>query len=114
MEQEKQLENQLEMQLQRYRHEVHCYLDVLWLIATDKSEARKTWYTYLANNLGKTEEENHVSKYSLDDCKKALILLKPKYKQLTGKKNMPYSIRRNFDANKWNKYYRNLSKIKGR
>ena len=95
-------------ELIRYRHEVHCYLDVLWLIATDKAKARKTWYNYLAINLGKTKDENHISKYSLDDCKQALHLLKAKYRQLTGRRNIPASIRKKFHKNKWNKYDKNL------
>lgn len=104
-------EKQLEKQLRRYKHEVHCYLDVLWLIATDKSNARKVWYTYLANNLNKTEEENHISKYSLDDCKKALHLLKKKYKEITGKNNMPKATKNKFYQDK-NKRY-NLNLLKG-
>ena len=95
-------------ELNRYRHEVHCYLDTLWLLSTNKSKARTTWYTYLATNLGKLEEENHISKYSLEDCKKALTLLKAKYKQITGRNNIPKSIRKKFNKNQWNKYDKSL------
>ena len=95
-------------ELLRYRHEVHCYLDTLWLLAADKSKARKAWYTYLAINLNKSEDENHISKYTLNDCKQTLRLLKPKYKQITGKNNIPQSIRKNFNKTNWDKYDKNL------
>lgn len=100
-----------EKQLKRYKHEVHCYLDILWLIATDKNKARRTWYSYLAIQLNKNQEENHVSQYNLEDCRKALRLLKNKYKEITGRNNMPKSIRKKFYQEKDNRY--NLQLLKG-
>ena len=100
--------NKIKDELYRYRHEVHCYLDVLWLISTNKCKARNIWYNYLAVNLNKSEDENHISKYSLEDCKKALRLLKSKYKQLTGRNNIPKIIINKFHKNKSKKYNKEL------
>ena len=102
----------LDKELYRYRHLVHCYLDVLWLIATDKSKARKSWYNYLAVAMGKDEKNNHISRYSLEDCKKALKILKSKYKQMTGKSNMPKELINKFYKNEYNKYDKELFKNK--
>lgn len=77
-----------EQELRRYKREVHCYLDTLWLISSSKSKARNSWYSWLALQMGKDKEETHVSQFTLEDCKTALRILKVKYKQLTGRNNI--------------------------
>ena len=79
-------------ELKRYRFAVHCYLDALWLISGKRYNARCSWYNWLANQMGKSSKDTHVSKFSLNDCKLALSLLKPKYKELTGRNNIPKSL----------------------
>ena len=83
-------------ELRRYKHQVHCYLDILWLISSNKKQARNVWYDWLALQMNKDREATHISKFTLDDCKLALHILKAKYKQLTGKRNLPKSYIRNF------------------
>ena len=83
-------------ELRRYKHQVHCYLDILWLISSNKKQARNVWYEWLALQMGKDREDTHISKFTLDDCKLALHILKAKYKQLTGKRNLPKSYIRKF------------------
>lgn len=80
-------------ELRRYKHEVHCYLDTLWLMSSNKSQARNSWYNWLALQMGKDREDTHVSKFTLDDCKQALTILKRKYKQITGRNSIPKSVR---------------------
>jgi len=80
-----------EQELGRYKHEVHCYLDTLWLISSNKSQARNSWYNWLALQMGKDRKDTHVSKFDLEDCKLALHILKKKYIQLTGKRNISKS-----------------------
>ena len=87
-------------ELGRYKHEVHCYLDTLWLISTNKSKARNSWYNWLALQMGKKREDTHVSQFTLDDCKKALSILKRKYKQLTGRNNIPKSVKKQMGRRK--------------
>lgn len=77
-----------EQELRRYKHEVHCYLDTLWLISSNKSKARNSWYNWLSLQLGKEVDETHVAQFTLEDCKKSLTILKSKYKQLTGRNNI--------------------------
>lgn len=81
-------------ELRRYKHEVHCYLDSLWLVSSNKSKARNSMYNWLALQMGKDREETHVSQFTLEDCKLALSILKRKYKQLTGKNNIPKSVKK--------------------
>ena len=87
-------------ELYRYRYAVHCYLDALWLISSSKYNARTTWYNWLANQMNKSPQDAHVSKFSLEECKYALSILKPKYKQLTGRNNIPKSIRKKMYYNR--------------
>lgn len=83
-----------EQELRRYKHEVHCYLDTLWLISSNKSKARNSWYNWLALQMGKDREETHVSQFTLDDCKQALSILKKKYKQITGRNNIAKAVKK--------------------
>lgn len=83
-----------EQELRRYKHEVHCYLDSLWLISSNKSKARNSWYSWLALQMGKDREETHVSQFTLDDCKQALSILKKKYKQITGRNNIAKAVKK--------------------
>ncbi|WP_304393289.1 zinc-finger-containing protein [uncultured Clostridium sp.] len=78
-----------EKELRRYRHEVHRYLDTIWLVSSSKSRARSAMYNWLAIQMDKSQEETHVAQFTLDDCKQALRILKVKYRQLTGRKNLP-------------------------
>ena len=89
-------------ELQRYKHEVHCYLDILWLISSNKSQARSSWYNWLSLQMNKNKENTHVSQFTLEDCKQALRILKRKYKQLTGKNNISKSVKRKINGNKIN------------
>lgn len=91
-----------EKELQRYKHEVHCYLDILWLIATNKSQARSSWYNWLALQMNKDKNDTHISQFTLEDCKQALKILKRKYKQLTGKNNISKSIKKKINGSKIN------------
>lgn len=75
-------------ELGRYKHEVHCYLDTLWLVSSNKSQARNSWYNWLALQMGKDRKDTHVSQFTLEDCKFALHILKRKYFELTGRKNI--------------------------
>ena len=81
-------------ELNHYKHEVHCYLDTLWLISSNRRQARNVWYMWLATQMEKDREDTHISKFTLEDCKKALHILKKKYKQLTGKNNISRSEKR--------------------
>lgn len=95
-------------EIYRYRHEVHCYLDVLWLISSNKGKARNLMYKWLAIQMDKDTKDFHVSNFDINDCRKALHILKAKYKQLTGKRNIPKSIRRQFHCNQDGKYDKEL------
>lgn len=81
-----------EQELRRYKHIVHCYLDTLWLISSNKSQARNSWYNWLSLQMNKERDDTHVSQFTLEDCKQALTILKAKYKQLTGRRNIPKSL----------------------
>lgn len=83
-----------EQELNRYKHEVHCYLDTLWLVSSNKSQARNSWYNWLSLQMGKDRKDTHVSQFDLDDCKQALHILKAKYKQLTGRRNISKSTKK--------------------
>lgn len=84
-----------ERELRRYKHEVHCYLDTLWRLSSNKPQARNTWYDYLAVQMNRDREDTHVSKFTLEDCKQALHILKAKYRQITGRRNIPKSVKKN-------------------
>lgn len=83
-----------EKELRRYRHEVHRYLDTIWLVSSSKSRARSAMYNWLSIQMNKSKEDTHVSKFNLDDCKLALRILKRQYKQLTGRNNIPKGKKR--------------------
>lgn len=89
-----------EQELRRYKHEVHCYLDTLWLVSSNKFKARNSWYNWLSLQMGKDRKETHVSQFTLEDCKQALVILKKKYKELTGRNNIPKSVRNKM----WGRY----------
>lgn len=78
-----------EKELRRYKHEVHRYLDTIWLVSSSKSRARSAMYNWLSIQMNKDLKDTHVAKFTLDDCKQALRILKVKYKQLTGRNNIP-------------------------
>ena len=44
--------------------------------------------------MNKDIDDTHISKFTLEECKQVLHILKSKYKQLTGKRNIPQSIRK--------------------
>lgn len=89
-----------EQELRRYKHEVHCYLDTLWLVSSNKSQARNSWYNWLALQMGKDREETHVSQFTLEDCKQALTILKRKYKELTGRRNISKATKKKMGRRK--------------
>ena len=63
-------------ELGRYKHEVHCYLDTLWLISTNKSKARNSWYNWLALQMGK-ERELFIFKLEMLEPLEPFIKLNP-------------------------------------
>lgn len=82
-------------ELARYKHEVHYYLDILWIISCNKVNARNSLYKWLAIQMNKNEV--HISQFNLQDCKEALHILKGKYKQLTGNRNISKTIKKKLD-----------------
>lgn len=71
--------------VQHYRHTVHRYLDAIWIIGSHKSKTRTSMYRWLANKLDIKEEEAHVKYFNRAQCKEAIKILRPMYKQLYGK-----------------------------
>ena len=71
--------------VKHYRHTVHLYLDAIWQASSSKKRARTSMYNWLATQMNISEEECHVSKFSRDQCKKAIKILRPKYMVLFGK-----------------------------
>lgn len=71
--------------VQHYRHTVHRYLDAIWVLGCSKSKTRSSMYSILSNKMGLTLDETHVSKFTRSQCKEAIKILRPMYKQLYGK-----------------------------
>lgn len=71
--------------LQHYRHTVHLYLDAIWEIGYHKNKTRGSMYRILANRMNLSEAETHVSLFNRAQCKQAIKILRPMYKQLYGK-----------------------------
>lgn len=74
---------------QHYRHTVHRYLDSIWKVSSRRGEARSTMYSWLSTQMDLPEEETHVSKFTRNQCKQAIKILRPKYIELFGK-DLPY------------------------
>ena len=72
----------------RLRREVHCYLDSIWKISTNKNKSRTAMYKWLATQMKLNTYETHIRFFNKEQCKQALKILKPKYKQLYGKNNL--------------------------
>ena len=76
-------------ELARMKKEVHKYLDAIWLVSSHKKSARTAMYNWLAIQMNLEREETHISLFTLEQCKKALTILKPRYKQMYGRNNIP-------------------------
>ena len=74
---------------QYYRYTVHRYLDSIWKVSSRKGKARSTMYSWLSTQMDLPEEETHVAKFTRNQCKQAIKILKPKYIELFGK-DLPY------------------------
>ena len=70
---------------QHYRHTVHRYLDAIWVLGSKKGKARSSMYRWLANKMNIPEEETHVKYFTRAQCREAIKILRPMYKQLYGK-----------------------------
>lgn len=70
---------------QHYRHTVHRYLDSIWKVSSRRGKARSTMYSWLSTQMDLPEEETHVAKFTRNQCKQAIKILKPKYIELFGK-----------------------------
>ena len=75
---------------QHYRHTVHRYLDAIWVLSSHKGKARSSMYRWLAIKMNIKEEEAHVKYFNRAQCKEAIKILRPMYKQLYGK-DLDYS-----------------------
>lgn len=74
---------------QHYRYTVHRYLDSIWKVSSRRGKARSTMYSWLSTQMDLPEEETHVAKFTRNQCKRAIKILKPKYIELFGK-DLPY------------------------
>lgn len=74
---------------QHYRYTVHRYLDSIWRVSSRRGKARSTMYSWLSTQMDLPEEETHVAKFTRNQCKRAIKILKPKYIELFGK-DLPY------------------------
>lgn len=74
---------------QHYRYTVHRYLDSIWKASNRRGKARSTMYSWLSTQMNLPEEETHVAKFTRNQCKQAIKILKPKYIELFGK-DLPY------------------------
>lgn len=74
---------------QHYRYTVHRYLDSIWKVSSRRGKARSTMYSWLSTQMDLPEEETHVAKFTRNQCKQAIKILKPKYIELFGK-DLPY------------------------
>lgn len=74
---------------QHYRYTVHRYLDSIWKVSSRRGKARSTMYSWLSTQMDLPEEETHVSKFTRNQCKQAIKILRPKYIELFGK-DLPY------------------------
>lgn len=74
---------------QHYRYTVHRYLDSIWKVSSKRGKARSTMYSWLSTQMDLPEEETHVAKFTRNQCKQAIKILKPKYIELFGK-DLPY------------------------
>lgn len=75
--------------VQHYRHTVHRYLDAIWKVSNKKRDARSTMYSWLSTQMDLLEEETHVAKFTRNQCKQAIRILRPKYIELFGE-DLPY------------------------
>ena len=71
--------------VQHYRHTVHRYLDAIWVLSSKKGKARSSMYRWLADKMNIIEEDAHVKYFNRAQCKEAIKILRPMYKQLYGK-----------------------------
>lgn len=71
--------------LQHYRHTVHRYLDAIWQLSSSKSKARTSMYKILSVKMNIPISDTHVSMFNRTQCKQAIKILRPMYKQLMGK-----------------------------
>lgn len=74
---------------QHYRYTVHRYLDGIWKVSSRKGKARSTMYSWLSTQMDLPEEETHVAKFTRNQCKQAIKILRPKYIELFGE-DLPY------------------------
>ena len=67
-----------------YRYTVHRYLDSIWKVSSRRGKARSTMYSWLSTQMDLPEEETHVAKFTRNQCKQAIKILRPKYIELFG------------------------------
>lgn len=70
---------------QHYRYTVHRYLDSIWKVSSRRGKARSTMYSWLSTQMDLPEEKTHVAKFTRNQCKQAIKILRPKYIELFGK-----------------------------
>lgn len=75
--------------VKHYRYTVHLYLDAIWKISSKKQKARTSMYKWLAIQMDLPIEETHVAKFTRQQCKKAIKILRNKYIQLY-ENDLPY------------------------
>lgn len=69
---------------QHYRYTVHRYLDSIWKVSSRRGKARSTMYSWLSTQMDLPEEATHVAKFTRNQCKQAIKILRPKYIELFG------------------------------
>lgn len=84
--------------LQHYRHTVHRYLDAIWAIGYNKKKTRSSMYRLLSNKMNLEIDDTHVAKFTRQQCKQAIAILRPMYKQLYGK-DLTYKKKEKGDNN---------------
>lgn len=67
---------------QHYRYTVHRYLDGIWMLSSNKRKARTSMYSFLSKTLDIPIEDTHVSKFTRQQCKRAIQILRPMYIQI--------------------------------
>lgn len=70
--------------VQHYRYTVHKYLDAIWMASSKKHNARTALYKTLSIKMNIPIDDTHVSKFTRDQCKEAIQILRPMYIQLFG------------------------------
>ena len=83
--------------LKRLRKEVHYYLDSLWLFSSNRKTSRTALYRWLSKQMNIDFYKTHVKYFSEEQCRQALTIIKPKYYQYYGKRNISNKEKKELD-----------------